>query len=450
MIPINKTNFALAPLPADDSGENGTERLTLIVKGACTLNPDGSTTPWPQAEQPEFQGDLRYGDDGGNSLYYATDVEDWKPKVDVILRAACHPPEGEPVERCDVHLEMPGRVKTLRVFGDRFWQQDPEGIWRMSAPQPFTGIPIRWERSFGGMLNAANPLGKGEDMDPMSDPEDPVYPLPNVEDPANPIRMPEDAPVPVSFAPVPEFYETRERKQGTRDLRWATFFAPRPPKDFDPHFYNAAPDDQQLERLRGYESFVVRNMHPTEPRFEIGLPDLRPRAFYVLADDKTQTLNEVPLTLDTVHIDLIENTVTVLWRGGFDHDFDEITESIDFVYLAEEVASERYRDIQWHQNNFAEDAAIYQEALEAIKTTAEDVEVREFGPILKQIVKVLGEVGASTALVDKVSAAPDMESLSDTLQAAMSEQEAQVHALSEEIKVKYNVEPDVEGSGSAS
>ena len=453
MILIDKSGLMPVALE-DEPDRHGVCPMTLAIKGTFSIAPDGSVTPLPAEEQPELAGDVGHDDDEGSSLWYANDVVDWKPRVDVLVNAACHAPRGESLTQCDARLDMPGRRKTLRITGDRWWVEDDEGLWHMTDPEPFTSVPIRWERSFGGLMNPLNPYGRGQSPDPAADPEAPYYPLPNVEDPDNPVRWPEDDPEPAGLGPIAETWEQRERKAGTRDMRWSVFHAPRPPADFDPGFNNAAPDDQQLEALEGWEAFTFRNLRPDTPLFRVALPDIRIRVFYVAAGDTEQTLHEIPVALDTVHFDLVGDQLTLLWRGRCDLEIpsqgDGATDALDFLYVVSETASRPRPDATTYQKPFAEDAEIYQETLALDRMTPEEVEQKELSHAAEQIVKVLTDVGAPAAMIAQVQAADSAAGLQETLQAYQEEHVAQARAFQEELMEKFGLtEDDIKNASSS-
>lgn len=453
MILIDKS--ALVPVALeDDPDRHGVCPMTLAIKGTFSIARDGSVTPLPVEEQPELAGDVGHDDDEGGSLWYSTDVVDWKPRVDVLVNAACHAPGGEPVAQCDVRLDMPGRSKTLRIAGDRWWGQADDGAWHITDPEPFTSLPIRWERSFGGLMNPRNPYGRGQSPDPASDPEDPSYPLPNVEHPANLVSRPADDPEPAGFGPIAETWEQRERKAGTRDTRWSVFHAPRPPADFDPGFNNAAPDDQQLEALAGWETFAFHNMRPDAPLFRVALPDIRPRVFYVAAGDTEQTLHEIPVALDTCHFDLVDDRLTLIWRGRCEMKVppqaDSATDAMDFLYVVSETASGPRPGAKTYQKPFAEDAEVYQNTLSINRQTPEELEQQELGPAVEQIVKALTDAGAPAAMIAQVQAADTADRLQQTLQAYQEEQTAQAKAFQEELMTKFGLtEDDIKNASSS-
>src|SRR5439155_18481811 len=103
--------------------------------------------------------------------------------------------------------------------------------------EAFTQMPIRWERAFGGLSSTTNPLGRGIDKEPDDKGVEVAW-LPNVEHADDRVALPGDRPKPAGFAPISPAWEPRNKRQGTRDQRWAMFRAPLLPKDFDPRFYN--------------------------------------------------------------------------------------------------------------------------------------------------------------------------------------------------------------------
>jgi hypothetical protein len=150
------------------------------------------------------------------------------PVFEVILLGAAHAPGGRPVTRQPVAVTVGRERRELVVFGDRTWQRQGSDL-QISAPAPFTSMPLTYQRAFGGtcevfidreaavpVSDPSNPVGRGFDPGPsaqalaemMKPPAgfptyDPVRRLPNVEDPRALIRRWEDAPAPACWATVP-------------------------------------------------------------------------------------------------------------------------------------------------------------------------------------------------------------------------------------------------------
>ena len=245
MIPVNFTELPLTPLLLEAEDEE-TEVFVPLIKAVFKIGADGRLTPKPFDEQPEIAGPVDYDDEIGRGPRHDDDMVHWKPNVDVMFNAVCHPPGNRSVSACRVAVGIEGLFRReLVVFGPRTWQLNDFGEWYISGNGPVEVTPLRWEYSFGGLEHDGNTYGQGVGADPFSDPEDPVYSLPRIEDPNNLIRFPNDQPAPVNFGPIPEYWPQRDAKLGTRDIKWQVFVSPKPPKDYDPTFLNAAPDDQQ-------------------------------------------------------------------------------------------------------------------------------------------------------------------------------------------------------------
>jgi hypothetical protein len=147
---------------------------------------------------------------------------------EVVLLGQAHAPGGAPCPRMRVSLAVGSARRELLVSGDRRWEKQ-RFRQRPSDPEPFTVMPLTWERAFGGtcaveidresfvdLCDVRNPVGRG--WDPALDAEplarqmkspkgyprfDAVRLLPNVERPESPVTAWEDAPEPGCWAPVP-------------------------------------------------------------------------------------------------------------------------------------------------------------------------------------------------------------------------------------------------------
>lgn len=281
--------------------------MTMIVRGTFTLRAGGAVTPLegPAGGLLE-QGPLRAAvfaeddEDRAGACLYPGDFADYKPRAEVFLVGRCHPPGGKPVAACDVRIAVGAWSKTLRVSGKREWRP-PLGP---PPPQPFEAMPLDWSRAFGGPGCDRNPCGVGFDGKE----------LPNVEAPAAPMRSPADRPEPVGFGPINPAWPQRAGTMGTKYD--AASYAKRAPfyaEDFDWTHFLAAPRDQWLEGyLRGDEEVVLQNVHPVAPVFSTRLPGLRIRAFAI---DRTKTVFEARMNLDTLFVDAEKGTLVLTWRG---------------------------------------------------------------------------------------------------------------------------------------
>lgn len=282
--------------------------LVVVVRATYLIAP-GQPLALPEGPGLVAQGPLsaeRYRDEDeerAGECLYPGDFADWKARAEVMLRGTCHTPRGEPLGECPVRFEVGRWSKILRVVGRRFWSDDREGA-AMSAPAPFTKMPLGHAQAFGGPGYARNPVGKG-----VGGQE-----LPNVEHAGAVIRSRRDDPGPAGFGPVNPSWPARQAKLGRAyDARWRRERWPYYAEDLDWSYFQAAPEDQRLDGyLRGDEALLFQNLHPSAPVLEARLPGLRVRTFL---KDARRRFREVPMSLDTLFADLDEGKLYLTWRG---------------------------------------------------------------------------------------------------------------------------------------
>lgn len=437
MIPVNFTGLPFYPILDEPEDETG-EVFCPIIKATYTINGDGSLTLLPFEEQPEVSGPIDYEDDLGKGPRHDDDLVTWKPNVDVLLNAVCYPPADAKVTEQCVAFGVEGHFrKELLVTGPRWWEPTPLGDWEMSEPKPLEPTPLRWEYSFGGISCETNPIGLGYEADLRSDPENPFYSLPRIENPNDRIHDPNDTPLPVNFGPIPEHWSMRDKKLGTRDLRWQVFTAPKPPKDYDPTFMNAAPEDQQVARLRGDEIIFIENCHPAQTFFNIALPNVRPRMFYVLVGDKERTLHELPLNIDTVRVDLEAGQLILLWRSYWEHGYENLDDVLDYIHIVEEKANEKPASaIDYHQP-FIEAIPEYEEAIMIANLTAEQVEEAYFPEAVNKIVEEFKKAGMPDAYINRIKQEDNSTNLFRSIQEMIEEKNTEIKQMMDKVKSSY-------------
>jgi len=237
----------------------GQEALLFFVKGAFVIEANGQLSPAGEIP-PLLAADDFTGDAGASSLSFAAETCPPKPWVDVCLCGSLHLPEPKTVVDCTLQVGNQIR-KTVRVWGPRVWRK-ANNQFSASTPQSFTSMPLHWERAFGGVsardpkiFAPRNPLGVG--LYDVRDAEG--LPLPNFEAPDAPTVL--GAPsAPVGFGAVSPHWAPRSKYAGTYDQAWQQQRAPLPPADFNPRFFNVAPEDQQLARYPAGETISLKNM----------------------------------------------------------------------------------------------------------------------------------------------------------------------------------------------
>jgi hypothetical protein len=138
----NETPFAtsLAVLP----DRNGVDTLHVIVKATLTLKPRLALAP---TQVPITLADQYYDAPDNSSIKLPTEMHIGKPGTDVLLMGSAQAIDGRAVTESAVIVSAAGRVKQIRVYGDRYWDNGGSA----SAPAPFTSMPLVWERAFGGI-----------------------------------------------------------------------------------------------------------------------------------------------------------------------------------------------------------------------------------------------------------------------------------------------------------
>jgi hypothetical protein len=172
-----------------------------------------------------------------------------------------------------------------------------------------------------GALFPFNPSGKGYAVSPQTAIG---QPLPNLEDPARLLLNWSERVKPRAFGPVGRTWQPRLGRAGTFDDHWQRARAPLPPADFSDRYYNAAPDDQQLEHyLRGDEEVRLTNLHPIHSTLKFRLPGWRLRAIVAGAGSHDwgapgMPLREVKVNLDTLWVDADALQLVLVWRARID------------------------------------------------------------------------------------------------------------------------------------
>lgn len=264
---INNTPFAAERAFVRD--QNGAEVWLVAVKGTYSINVDGSTTlaenQTPICMAPEFT-----GAPGKSSLLYESDLIHTKPSTDVILHGHAYAPNRRPNASVDVTMKVGKISKTLRVFGERTWQNAVIGL-KMTEPKPFLKMPLVYERAFGGVDQKSessnkhgwekrNPVGTGFGMQAE---HVAGQMLPNVEYPEELISSWKHRPRPAGFGPIARDWSPRVELAGTYDEKWQQERHPLLPSDFSERFYHCAPQDQQTpDYLKGGESVELQNLSP--------------------------------------------------------------------------------------------------------------------------------------------------------------------------------------------
>ncbi len=310
----NNTPFAatLTVFPDPD----GIETVYAVVKASFQFTPEGLVPLLPAV--PLLATDVYWGEPAASSLRAAGEIALLKTATDVLLSGRAIAPHGD-TRIADVGLMVGPVRRVIRVFGDRRWERALGG-WRISEPQPWSRMPIRWELAFGGVAPSRagsvpeheprNPVGRGfvaSGCDPVEG-----LALPNLEDPQALIKSPEDRPVPVCLAPIAPTWMPRRTFAGTYDQAWMTGRAPYLPTDFDPRYFQVAPPELIAPGfLGGGEPVRLMGFTLGDPlSFEL------PQCGLEVVCDFDGAKQSPPPQLETVLIETDAGRVQMLWRSA--------------------------------------------------------------------------------------------------------------------------------------
>jgi hypothetical protein len=308
---INLTPHAVGELAGKDA--EGFPLFVAIVKATFAWQPDGSTRPVePQALH---QADAFADEPATSGLLAATDLSPPKPRVDVLFKGTLT--AAQPISEMDVALRIGSRLqKVVRVFSARYWLPGVVHDMVPSKPYPTTALPFAWELSFGGadaqdsrVYEPRNPAGTGvckqaADLQGKQ--------APSFEDPQALIRSSNDRPAPRGFGPVAPHWQPRCKLAGSYDEAWQSSRAPLLPKDFDPAYWNVAPDDQQLPDYQPGEVVRLLNMSPRGTDF-FALPTLDVPVTFSGGGKMAETYAQV----DTLIIEPAEQRFSLVARAAF-------------------------------------------------------------------------------------------------------------------------------------
>lgn len=301
------------------SDREGKDQLLIVIAAQFDLpDPrDRQGTLHPSEEQPlPPLADEYHGEPGKSSLRLEGQTTYRRPATDIYINGHACAPEGQVVKQMAVGVRVGPCLARLLISGDRIWEKSLLSV-RPSEPQPFTRMPLRWERSFGGVApgsteekpvyEARNPVGCGMVVDDDAAVD---QPLPNIEDFAHPLTKPGERPPPAGLGPIARYWQPRVAYAGTYDDAWRRRRAPLWPDDFDEHFFCAAPAALQARpHLQGGDPVQLHGLHPGGV-MSFELPKLR---FSMRSHFRDRTLRVAPL-LDGIHIDTDAMKLALYYR----------------------------------------------------------------------------------------------------------------------------------------
>ncbi|MEQ9325316.1 MAG: DUF2169 domain-containing protein [Polyangiaceae bacterium] len=198
-------------------------------------------------------------------------------------------PVNPPQTACQSRLRLGTVDKTVLAIGDRRWMTGGTP----SPPEPFTSMPLTWERAFGGPGFTDNSRGRGVDVGRGAM-------LANLQRPGEQARSPSDQLSAVTLSSLPLGHSQRQKYACGRGV--------------DRRRYQLAPEDQWLDRLDDAETFDLQRMHPARSSISGRLPGLAVRALVAFSESGVDP-HHVEMKPETVRLwPHIERGV-VIYRG---------------------------------------------------------------------------------------------------------------------------------------
>ncbi len=277
-----------------------------------------------------------------------------KQKGEILAAGKFFSPGRRPAPAGSVRISVGSVNKTLHVFGDRYWIKKAGVVSGISDPQPMTEMAITYVNAFGGPDYKQNPLGKGMEEQGSED----SISLPNIEYPDQLIGSPSDRPQPAGFGPLGLDWQQRAGKLGTYDRKWLETRWPWFPEDMDWTYFNAAQEDQIIDRyFRSDEKVVIENMHPERFKIETTLPGVRMRCFIEEHAEGKEIFKELKTRLDTIWLFPEQEMGVLIWRATTEVKDEDATD-ISAVVIDHELFADEERPLEYYRQ------LLYIEAIE--------------------------------------------------------------------------------------
>ena len=274
---------------------HGVLRVTVIARATFAFTPGGAATL--VAPDPIAHEEIRFDNSPMRTVRIASDLVPYRPAVDVTAVGHACAPSGHPVTTLSVRLALYRGAavldKTVHVFGDR-------AVAAPTVIAPFERIPLRYERTYGGLLFEKNPLGIGAGRDATA--------LPNLVNPLDATRV-------AGFGPISRYGAERRKLLGDAPKKRAERAILEVPDSFAWDYFHSAPDDQRIPRIHGDEWLILDGMHPLRSRLQTQLPGLHATAR--VYPGGADPIRDLELVADTLAIDGDAGTFSLVWRGAF-------------------------------------------------------------------------------------------------------------------------------------
>lgn len=314
-----------------------------------------------------------YDEPNLSSIKQESDLAPYKPKCDVLIYGHAYAQKPTPAFAASLKLFKESEVlidKELWFTGyQQLVREDRSEIvtssnfarlYRLTAAEPIDKVPLRYEYALGGSCTIKNPddpenyltnevcyknpIGCGwmseEYLDlvekegrslPMTLPSPQIMPVrtlfkqPLITKQSGSMDSKQMATIhypraAAGFSPIHRSWAPRLAKAGTYDDAWLENRHPYLPLDFDFGYWNAAPEDQQIEfpDLTEPYTLLISNLSSKGGAQAIQLP--KHRALVLIKMDGFSI--PIPMQVDTIIYDTDTSILKLVWRMAILKDFE--------------------------------------------------------------------------------------------------------------------------------
>ncbi|MGL5001675.1 MAG: DUF2169 domain-containing protein, partial [Casimicrobium sp.] len=174
-----------------------------------------------------------------------------KPRFDVIVQGYAHAPNGKAQMQFEAGLAVGNKKATIRAMAPRYWTRGLSGLQASEPLAAVSRVPIYYGFAFSEysirMSDEALESHRKQRSNNEWQEEDVSIP-PWIEASHQHVTSRYATDATTCLGHWPEHAPHRRRFVGTFDESWKRYRAPKLPLDFDPHFYNVADPELQLDR----------------------------------------------------------------------------------------------------------------------------------------------------------------------------------------------------------
>ncbi|WP_027184102.1 DUF2169 family type VI secretion system accessory protein [Desulfovibrio inopinatus] len=265
---------------------------------------------------------------------------DWsfpKPEAEYLVYGSCH--LQTPASAAEVQVKVAEKTKTLEVWGKRAWLGT-----RPSDPEPFSSMPLTWEKAYGGPHYPENPVGMGHDTEGNIG-----YALPHIQPVGKAFRPVAQSWAQDGFRALSPGWPQRTRFFGPFDQEWLLHRWPYYPHGSSMQYCMTAPEDQWMGRFfDGDERFALSNMHAEKPLIESSFPEIRVRLFLNRVIEDKESFSERPCKADTLWL-FPDHEMGIVAYRNLTLVHDEEVSDVRHVFVAIESLSESAKPVAHYQ-----------------------------------------------------------------------------------------------------